>query len=98
LLEPISQSIANAAEVTFPPAIAVVSLGIVGHRKLLRAHRPQRNLLALGAVAAIGFPVRWFALRETRDPSARDAGRSGQTAPAASAIAAEYLQPKEPPR
>jgi MFS family permease len=44
--------------------------------------------LTLGAVAAIGFVVCWYALPETRHPSA-EANRSGQTAPSASAIAAE---------
>jgi MFS family permease len=45
--------------------------------------------LTLGAVAAIGFAVCWFALPETRHPPARDASASGQTASPASAIAAE---------
>ena len=43
--------------------------------------------LTLGAVAAIGFVVCWFALPETR--SDMPAGRSEQTAASASAIAAE---------
>jgi hypothetical protein len=45
--------------------------------------------LVFGAVAAIGFAVCWFALPETRHPSAGKAGRPGQTDPSASAIAAE---------
>ncbi|MGA7807068.1 MFS transporter [Bradyrhizobium sp.] len=45
--------------------------------------------LALGAVAAIGAAVCWLALPETRGPAAADPGRSRQTAPPASGIAAE---------
>jgi MFS family permease len=45
--------------------------------------------LVLGAVAAIGFAVCWFALPETRHRSAGKAARPGQTDPPASAIAAE---------
>lgn len=43
--------------------------------------------LTLGAVAAIGFVVCWFALPETRSDMPAD--RSEQTAASASAIAAE---------
>jgi MFS family permease len=45
--------------------------------------------LTLGAVAAAGVAVCWFALPETGGPSASDAARLKQTAPPASGIAAE---------
>ena len=45
--------------------------------------------LTLGAVAAVGSVVCWFALPETQAGSAANAGPSRQTAPPASGIAAE---------
>jgi MFS family permease len=45
--------------------------------------------LTLGAVAAVGSVVCWFALPETEAGSAANAGPSRQTAPPASGIAAE---------
>jgi predicted MFS family arabinose efflux permease len=45
--------------------------------------------LTLGAVAAAGVAVCWFALPETGERSASDAAHLKQTAPPASGIAAE---------
>jgi MFS family permease len=45
--------------------------------------------LALGAIAAFGFAVCWFALPETRAHSATGASRLTQTVPVTSGIAAE---------
>src|SRR5258708_7736116 len=45
--------------------------------------------LTLGAVAALGLAVCWFALPETGERSSPDAARLKQTAPPASGIAAE---------
>jgi MFS family permease len=45
--------------------------------------------LTLGAVAAVGSAVCWFALPDTQLRAAANTGRSRQTAPPASGIAAE---------
>jgi MFS family permease len=76
-------NVAQGAVITAQSIGAALSTTLAGFVVVKAGY--SAAFLTLGAVAAIGFVVCWFALPETRDRSSR----SGQTAPPASAIAAE---------
>jgi MFS family permease len=76
-------NVAQGAVITAQSIGAALSTTLAGFVVVKAGY--SAAFLTLGAVAAIGFIVCWFALPETRAPSSR----SGETAPSASAIAAE---------
>jgi MFS family permease len=76
-------NVAQGAVITAQSTGAALSTTLAGFVVVKAGY--SAAFLTLGAVAAIGFAVCWFALPETRDRSSR----SGETAPSASAIAAE---------
>jgi len=80
-------NVAQGAVITAQSIGAALSTTLAGFVVVKAGY--SAAFLVLGAVAAVGFAVCWFALPETRDPTASGAGRSGKTAPSASAIAAE---------
>ena len=80
-------NVAQGAVITAQSIGAALSTTLAGFVVVKAGY--SAAFLTLGAVAAVCFIVCWFALPETRDPPALDARRLGQTAPSASAIAAE---------
>jgi predicted MFS family arabinose efflux permease len=76
-------NVAQGAVITAQSIGAALSTTLAGFVVVKAGY--SAAFLTLGAVAAIGFVVCWFALPETRDRSSR----SGETARSASAIAAE---------
>jgi MFS family permease len=76
-------NVAQGAVITAQSIGAALSTTLAGFVVVKAGY--SAAFLTLGAVAAIGFVVCWLALPETRDRSSR----SRETAPSASAIAAE---------
>ncbi len=76
-------NVAQGAVITAQSIGAALSTTLAGFVVVKAGY--SAAFLVLGAVAAIGFAVCWFALPETHAPSSR----SGETGPSASAIAAE---------
>ncbi len=80
-------NVAQGAVITAQSIGAALSTTLAGFVVVKAGY--SAAFLMLGAVAAVGFALCWLALPETRDPSASAARQSGQTARAASAIAAK---------